>query len=37
MVAVLRGTMKLLTTTYPGCRKEAIDTVGFLEEDVLQA
>jgi hypothetical protein len=29
--------MKLLATTCPGCRKEAIDTVGFIEEDVLQA
>ena len=36
-VAVLRGTMKLLTTTCPSCRKEAIDTVGFIEEAVVQA
>ena len=36
-VAVLRGTMKLLTTTCPDCRKEAIDTVGFIAEDALQA
>ena len=36
-MAVLRGTMKLLTTTCPDCRKEAIDTVGFIEEAVVQA
>jgi hypothetical protein len=28
--------MKLLTTTCPGCRKEAIDTVGFIGKHALQ-
>ena len=36
-VAVLRGTMKHLTITCPACRKERIDTIGFIEENVLQA
>lgn len=36
-VAILRGTMRLLTTTCPGCRTETIDTIGFIEEGLLQA
>jgi hypothetical protein len=35
-MAVLRGAMKLLTTNCPVCRKEAIETVGFIEEGALQ-
>ncbi len=30
-VPVLRGAMKVLTTTCPRCCKEAIETVGFIE------
>jgi predicted Zn-ribbon and HTH transcriptional regulator len=36
-VKVLRGAMKVLTTTCPNCRNEAIETVGFIGQDVQQA
>jgi hypothetical protein len=29
--------MRFLTITYPGCRTEAIDTVGCIEAGSLQA